>query len=168
MREAKTAYYYKVQFEKVKHDPKHAWKTVNKILNRKQKCPEINSVKTQNGEISDPTELAECFNDYFTNVGPDIAKTIDNSDINFTDYITRATSNFKFQAVSEFKVYRLLLSLNPCKSTGIDKIPAKIIRIASPVIANSLTKIFNMAISNEFVLSEWKLARVTPLHKKGP
>jgi hypothetical protein len=31
-----------------------------------------------------------------------------------------------------------------------------------------LTKIFNMAISNEFVLSEWKLARVTPLHKKGP
>jgi hypothetical protein len=72
--------------------------------------------------ISDPTELAECFNDYFTNVGPDIAKTIDNSDINFTDYITRATSNFKFQAaVSESKVYRLLLSLNPCKST--DKIP---------------------------------------------
>jgi hypothetical protein len=42
LREAKTAYYYKLQFEKVKHDPKQAWKTVNKILNRKQKCPEIN------------------------------------------------------------------------------------------------------------------------------
>ena len=36
-------------------------------------CQEINAVKTQNGEISDPTELAECFNDYFINVGPDIA-----------------------------------------------------------------------------------------------
>ena len=27
------------------------------------------------------TELAECFNDYFINVGPDIAKTIDKSDL---------------------------------------------------------------------------------------
>ncbi|CAB4029658.1 RNA-directed DNA polymerase from transposon BS, partial [Paramuricea clavata] len=121
-----------------------------------------------NGEITDPNELAESFNDYFTNIGPDIAKTIDKDDRNFTDYITRVTSNFKFQAVSESKVHRLLLSLNPGKSTGIDKIPAKIIRIASPVIANSLAKIFNRAITSESVPSEWKAARVTPLHKKRP
>jgi hypothetical protein len=49
-----------------------------------------------------------------------------------------------------------------------DKIPAKIIRIASPVIANSLAKIFNRAITSDSVPSEWKAARVTPLHKKGP
>ena len=44
-------------------------------------------MKTRNGGISDPTELAECFNDYF-NAGPDIAKTIDKSDRNFLDCIT--------------------------------------------------------------------------------
>ena len=105
LRKTKTAY-YKVQFDKVIHDPKQAWKTVNKILNRKQECSEINSIKTQNGEISDSTELAECFNDYFTNVGPDIAKTIDNCDGDFTDCIThKTTSSLKFQAVSECKVY---------------------------------------------------------------
>ncbi len=49
MREAKTA--YKVQFDKVKHDPKEASKTVNKILSQKQNRPEINSVKTQNGDM---------------------------------------------------------------------------------------------------------------------
>ena len=99
LRKAKASY-YKVQFEKVKHDPKAAWKTVNQILNRKQMCQEINAVKTQNGEISDPTELAECFNDYFINVGPDIAKIIDKSDRNFMGYITKATSKLNFQAVS--------------------------------------------------------------------
>ena len=98
-------------------------------------CQEINAVKTQNGEISDPTELAECFNNYFINVGPDIAKTIDKSDRNFMGYITKATSKLNFQAVSESTVQRLLLSLNPRKSTGIDKIPAKIICVASPVVA---------------------------------
>ena len=70
--------------------------------------------------------------------------------------------------MSETNVYKLLSSLNPCKSTGIDKIPAKIIRIAAPIIANSLTRIFNTAIYSETVPSEWKLARVIPLHKNGP
>ena len=65
-------------------------------------------------------------------------------------------------------MHRLLLSLNPCKATGIDKIPAKIIRVASPIIADSLTKIFNKAIRNECVPHDWKIARVIPLHKKGP
>ena len=76
-------------------------------------CQEKNAVKTQNVEISDPTQLAECFNDYFINVGPDIAKTIDKSDRNFMDYITKAISKLNFQAVSESTVQRLLLSLNP-------------------------------------------------------
>jgi hypothetical protein len=70
--------------------------------------------------------------------------------------------------VSETKVYKLLFSLNPCKSTGSYKIPAKIIRIVAPIIANSLIRIFDTAIYSETVPSEWKLARVIPLHKNGP
>ena len=167
MREAKTAY-YKLELEKVKHDPKQAWNTVNKILNRKKNSPDINCVKTQIGDINNPSELADCFNDYFTNIGSDIAKSIPSSDGNFTDYLSKATSKFKFQAVSVSKVHGLLLSLNPCKATGIDKIPAKIIRVASPIIADSLTKIFNKAIRNECVPHDWKIARVIPLHKKSP
>ncbi len=96
------------------------------------------------------------------------ATTIGNTDRNFTDYITKTTSSFKFQTVSKTKVYNLLSSLNPCKSTGIDKIPAKIIRTAAPIIVNSLTRIFNTAIYSKTVSSEWKLARVIPLHKNGP
>ena len=57
LRQAKASY-YKAQFEKAKHDPKAAWKTINQILNRKQMCQEIIAVKPQNAEISDPTELA--------------------------------------------------------------------------------------------------------------
>ncbi|CAB4024457.1 Hypothetical predicted protein, partial [Paramuricea clavata] len=167
LRETKVAY-YKGEFKKVKHDPKQAWKTVNKILNRKHESREINCLETQRGQISHPTELAKCFNNYFTNIGPDIAKNIDNGDRNFKDYITTTTSSFNFQTVSESNVYRLLLSLNPRKSTGIDKIPAKIIRIAAPVITNSLTKIFNMAIISSTVPFEWKIARVTPIFKNGP
>ena len=135
----------------MKHDPKQAWNTVNKILNWKKNSPDINCIESLIGEINNPSELANCFNDYFTNIGSDIAKNIPNSDRNFTDYLSEAVNNFKFQVVSESKVHRLLLSLNPCKATGINKIPAKIIHVASPIIADSLTKIFNKAIRNECV-----------------
>ena len=46
LRETKAAY-YKGEFERVKHDPKQAWKTLNKILNRKQEGREINCLETQ-------------------------------------------------------------------------------------------------------------------------
>ena len=77
------------------------------------------------------------------------------------------SSRFNFQTISVSKVHKFLHSLNPCKSTGIDNIPAKIIRIASPVIVKSITEIFKRAILSKVVPSEWKSARVIPLHKKG-
>ena len=86
------------------------------------------------------------------------------------DYLTDTTKTeniFKFQVISVTKVVGLLRSLNPCKSTGIDKILAKIIRIVTPVIAEFLTKIFNTAIFSETVPFDWKVARVIPLHKSG-
>ena len=67
---------------------------MNKILKRKQQGREINGLKTQTGQISHPTELAECFNNHFTNIGLDIAKNIDIGDRNFKDYITTTTSSF--------------------------------------------------------------------------
>ena len=106
-------------------------------------------------QITCSNELAESLNSYFTKIGPNIANTIENSDENFMDYLTKTTKTknvFKFQVISVTKVVGLLQSLNPCKSTGIDKIPAKIIRIAAPV-----TKIFNTAIYSETLPFDWKL-----------
>ena len=154
LREAKSTY-YKRQFVSVTKNPKQAWKTVHKILNRKQECgSEISCINSQSGQITCSNELAESFNNYFTKIGSNIVDTIENSDANFMDYLTETTKTenvFKFQVISVTKVVGLLRSLNPCKSTGIDKIPAKIIRIAAPIVAESLTKIFNTAIYSETV-----------------
>ena len=56
----------------------------------------MNCLETQRGQISHTTESAECFNNYFTNIGPDIAKNTDNGDKNVNDYIKTTTSSFNF------------------------------------------------------------------------
>jgi tRNA A37 threonylcarbamoyladenosine modification protein TsaB len=105
LRETKAAY-YKGEFKKVKHDPKQAWETVNKILNRKQEGREINCLETQRGQISHhATELAECLNNYFTNIGPDIAKiSIMVTEISRIISRQQLYSSFNFQTVSEYVI----------------------------------------------------------------
>ena len=113
LREAKSAY-YKRQFVSVTKNPKQAWKSVNKILNRKQECgSEISCINSQSGQITCSNELAESFNNYFTKIGSNIADTIENSDENFMDYLTETTKTenvFKFQVISVTKVVGLLRS----------------------------------------------------------
>ena len=58
-----------------------------------------------------------------------------------------------------------LKNLKVPKSTGLDKIPATVLKIASSLIAPSLTFIFNLSLSSVIVMDDWKNARVYPVYK---
>ena len=80
----------------------------------------------------------------------------------------KAISEFSaFQPVTVSNVYHLLHGLSSNKATGVDKISSEIIKIAAPAISDSLTYIFNQAITLSFFPHEWKTARVIPLYKNG-
>ena len=64
-------------------------------------------------------------------------------------------------------VLKTLRHLNVSKGTGLDKIPAKMLRIAADIIAPSLTYIFNLSILTGVFVDNWKDARVIPIHKEG-
>ena len=69
--------------------------------------------------------------------------------------------------MKKFDTKKLLTGLSSNKATGVDKISCKIIKIASPAISDSLTHIFNQAITLSLFPDEWKTARVIPLYKNG-
>ena len=64
-------------------------------------------------------------------------------------------------------VLKTLRQLNISKGAGLDKIPAKMLRIAADIIAPSLTYIFNLSISTGVFVHDWKDARVIPIYKEG-
>ena len=64
----------------------------------------------------------------------------------------------------------VLAALKPLevgKATGPDEIPAKLLKETASVIAPSLCKIFNKSLQLGSLRSDWKLANVVPVHKKG-
>ena len=50
----------------------------------------------------------------------------------------------------------ILGKLNPNKSTGVDKITPRFIRIAAPVIPSSISKLINYFISSGTFPDHWK------------
>ena len=59
-----------------------------------------------------------------------------------------------------------LRHLNVSKGTGLDKTPAKMLRIPADIIAPSLTYIFDLSISTGVFVDNWKDARVIPIYKE--
>ena len=128
----------------------------------------MNEINLDGKSFTTPKDIAEGFNDYFSNIGPDLASKIDTSNYNFETYTITAESEFAaFQPVTVSHVCRLLHGLSSNKATGIDKISCKIIKIAAPAISDSLTFIFNQALTLSSFPNEWKMARVIPLYKNG-
>ena len=104
----------------------------------------------------------------YHSLGPNLANKIGTTDDNFVSYIRNTKSEFAaFHSITIGSVYNLLSGLSSNKATGIDKISSKIIKIAAPVISDSLTHIFNQSIAQSFFPDEWKIARVVPLFKNG-
>ena len=80
VRIAKSLHYAK-KLERVKSDTKATWRVLNEVINKKKSKTKFpSSFKVDdNTEISEPVEIANRFCDYFTNIGPNLAKKISTS-----------------------------------------------------------------------------------------
>ena len=168
LRNAKKDYYF-TKIADDKSNPKQAWKTINSLLGRQNKPTIVNELKLGENSLTNPRDIAEGFNDYIgPNIGPNLASQINTQNFNFETYVKNIESEFAaFQPVTVNHVNQLLTGLSSNKATGVDKISCKIIKIASPAISDSLTRIFNQAITLSLFPDEWKTARVIPLYKNG-
>ena len=151
-----------------KHNPKQVWKTINNLLGKQKKQTVVNEVNIEGEILANPQDIAEGFNDYFSKICTNFASKIGTSNCNFENYIKETKSEFAaFQPTAISNVCYLLSGLSSNKATFIDNISCKIIKMAAPVIADSLTYIFNQVITQSSFPDEWKMARVTPIFKNG-
>ena len=79
--------------------------------------------------------------------------------------IRKGIGAFDLPRITQKRVVELLLSIPTHKATGDDGISAKILRIAAPAIAPSLTKLLNYCLSAQTFPTIWKIAKVTPVFK---
>ena len=88
-----------------------------------------------------------------------------NDQVIYESTVLLPKENFHFADITIDSVSKRLQKLNVSKATGMDGIPANILKLTSTLIAPSITFIFNLSIRTGIYIDEWKLARVIPIYK---
>lgn len=116
-------------------------------------------------ELIDKHDIADSLNEYFTTIAssPLASQQSHGSPVDLQQDRLSAISNhsFKFRAVSENDVFKVLRSMDTSKAIGADAIPAKVIIIRTLYIAD----LFNASFPCGCFPSILKTARVTSLFK---
>ena len=79
----------------------------------------------------------------------------------------RVNEIFTLKEVSTSFVCQELLRLTSTKTTGLDNIPAKLLKDAAPIIAKPIAHLINRKILTEKIPFQWKEAKVIPIFKAG-
>ena len=168
LRVAKRLYYNKKLYE-YKSNAKSTWKLLNDLINRKKsKCKLPSYFKSNEEEILNPTHIANRFCEYFTNIGPDLAKSIPASDKSHRSFLDGSFINsFFLQLATEQEVREICTSFRSGTAPGYDCISMNVVKGSFDLICAPLTYIINLSLNSGVVPQEMKIARVIPLFKSG-
>ena len=170
---AKKVYYEKL-ISQNEHNSSLLWKTINDIVKHKtkvnQKIPEI--IDTDNNKISSLIQISNTFNNFFVNVGMNMANNIsttpapNNSEM-ITSHIKTPLQSFFLSPITEEEILMHLRDLNTSKSTPTTCPSIKYIKMAANIITPILTKLFNCCIETGTYPDILKVSEITPIFKSG-
>ena len=139
-------------------------------MNKNKKSSSYPTTFVHNGEdITNPREIANGLNTFFTNIGPDLAKEI-NTDgkPDFMSYMGgKRDERFYFNFTSADKVRKIITSLKTKSSSGEDEISSAFLKNEHIInsFCPSLTLLINQSLCTGIFPERLKLAKVIPLFK---
>ena len=167
-RAAKKKYYIET-CEENKNNSRKLWKTINRVIRHTNNKTEvikklkINGIAEHRGE-----EIVEEFATYFSTIGEKYATRMKSSKRTIDSYITSIpnhNSSIFLKPCTEQEVSKLIRSLKPKKSSGIDNIDNIILKELERYLIAPLTLIFNNSLETGIFPEKMKTAKVVPLHK---
>lgn len=135
---------------------KTTWKIINELTNANIKVPTCTEFKVGNSPTSPPMSIGSCFNNFFVNIGPDLAKKVPQATRPFNSYLkANFVNSFTFSPVTENEILQIVNNLNNKTSTGVDEVPLNILK----------EDLINISFETGYVQDELKIARVCPIFK---
>ena len=118
--------------------------------------------------MNDPRLIANQFNEFFVNVGPNLAKKFSNVTDGFRKYLKGdyLDSMFLHDTTSD-EVNRIIEKLDCKTSCGIDQISSNVVKYVAPYISIPLSHIFNLTFATGSIPDQLKIALVTPVYKSS-
>ena len=163
--------FYKTEYEKCQNNVNEKWRFINNML-KKDFGNSMGPTKLQIGAetFDDQNEVAEIMNTHFVNIGNNLTSKLPTPDTNYNSLLPIKPTipiEFNFNNVLEDEILDVIESFQIKKATGIDNISVRILKENKLTLISALTHLTNSVISGSKFPDCLKIARVTPLFKKG-
>ena len=119
--------------------------TIKPFLSKKCKSGDNTIVLNENDKIlNDPKEISDTFNEFYVNVANDIGKDVNfdkdnhcslnaiNQNVNLP-----SDSKFEFKPAEICNIDKIVKNIGLKKASGVDTLPAKLLKAGSPVIKST-------------------------------
>ena len=141
-------------------DLKSTSKTINNVLNKKSKTTNIASLNVEGKHISTNADIAESINNFFCTIGETLSDKIPSArnPLLENDYmINPEKTRFQFHAIDTLQLDKVFSKFKTSKGCGTDGIASCFLKIALPVISESLCDIFSLSIATGCFPDSWKM-----------
>lgn len=157
--------YFRNTFDNLNH--RNIWRSINfAISNRhEEKSNEVKTLNINNKTISDSKEICEHFNNFFVNIGKDLASKIPISNKNYTEKMYK--DSMTLIPTDKYEIMNVIDNLNTKKSCGFDNISINMIKKSKRNICNILELLINNSFQTGIIPDKTKIAKITPIFKNG-
>ena len=159
--------YYQSYFKDNYNNIRKTWDGIKSIINiSNMKSMSPSSLNVNNKINTNPADIANCFNDYFSNIGSKLADKIFPSKYDHLHYLKSSNPVSLFiKPTSKTEILNLIYSLNNSKSSGPFSIPTDIFKMTGNIMASPLTEIINLSFSTGIYPNNLKIAKIIHVFK---
>ena len=149
---------------------KNIWRGIKQIISIKPRVGGgIPSQIIEEGSVlSDSTSIAQSFNNFFANVGNNLAVSVPYEGGSPISYMPpRQLNSIFLYAITSEEIEIEINKLNSSKATGPFSVPVNILKLIMGIICKPLDILFNSSLLTGCVLDCFKMARVIPIQKSS-
>ena len=158
--------FIKDNLNEYQNDSKKFWKSLSDILPSKstKNLQKIFLKDSSNNQIIDDKIAANMMNDFFTSIGPNLAKNMTEPWVYTGD---ECPNNIQDIRTNSPEVMKYLQEIDTTKASAVPNLASKILKPAFIKLVDQLTFIFNLCFAANTFPGDWKIATIVPLPKEG-
>ena len=158
--------FYLNALETHKKNSNKRWRILSKLLGSNKTRRDIIEIIDGNDLLTETQDIVNKFADVFSNIGQILDLNLETNDFSPYRHIDRNCHSLYLFPVTNEELLKVITNLKLTK-TDKNSIPVRIFKSITSVICYPLCKIINSSFSTGIFPNIFKLARLTPVFKKG-
>ena len=158
--------YFRQKVNFSKSNVKNSWNVVSEVLGRSNKKTTISELTHNGSSVTDPVEICNLLNSYFSSIGPKLDEEFINSN-SYMNYLgDPLPSSFKFSSLSLDQLFFTICSLKN-SAPGFDDIPMAVYKENFDILGGVILHVCNESLRQGIFPEQLKVGKVMPVLKSG-